>query len=175
MTKQLFRCRRRMKLGGSVYGPGDVVDLIDFDLPVGRVQQLVQQRMGEIVTEADKLATGEKLPESPAPSPGPVDVELPDLEKPNPYLGWTKLRLQEEAERLGVSGTGTIAEITDRLLGALEGVEEYGGQHGKRKEVPAAIPEIWNKPVQPNNHRRCFVYERCSSYGNQPLREHIPR
>ena len=124
MTKQLFRCRKRMKLGGSVYGPGDIVDLVEFDLPVGRVQQLVTQRMGEIVTEADKIATGEKLSESPPPpSPGPNDVELPDLQKENPYLGWTKLRLQQEAERLDVSGTGTIAEITDRLLVALEGVE----------------------------------------------------
>ena len=124
MTKQLFRCRRRMKIGGSVYGPGDVVDLIDFDLPIGRINQLVQQRMGEIVTEADKLAEGEKLIATPSPtSPGPKDVELPDLEKPNPYLGWTKIRLQEEAQRVGLSGTGTIVEITDRLLGALEGVE----------------------------------------------------
>ena len=72
MTKQLFRCRRKMKIGGSVYGPGDVVDLIDFDLPIGRVNQLVQQRMGELVTTADSLAEGEKLDAvPPAPSSGP--------------------------------------------------------------------------------------------------------
>jgi hypothetical protein len=125
MTTLLFRCRKRLKLGGSVYGPGDVVDLETFDLPIGRANQLVQQRFGEIVTEATELATGEKVtvPDTTTASSGSNDVELPDLEKNNPYLGWTKHRLQQEAERLNVSGKGTIVEITDRLLGALEGVE----------------------------------------------------
>ncbi len=125
MTTLLFRCRKRLKLGGSVFRPGDVVDLETFDLPVGRANQLVQQRMGEIVTEATELAKGEKVtvPDITTPSPGSNEVELPDLEKNNPYLGWTKHRLQQEAERLDVSGKGTIVEITDRLLGALEGVE----------------------------------------------------
>ena len=125
MTTLLFRCRKRLKLGGSVYGPGDVVDLETFDLPIGRANLLVQQRFGEIVTSATELAKGEKVPvpDTTTASSGSNDVELPDLEKTNPYLGWTKHRLQEEAECLNVSGKGTIVELTDRLLGALEGVE----------------------------------------------------
>ena len=140
-TQQLFLVHRRLKLRGSVYEPGDVVDLAPMSLPQGRVQQLVDQRRGELVTSTGKLAapdTAQQLIQSWAVSGGePETTDTDDtagelavvdgLSQPLPNGGIPAAhdlqrlsvpQLRQMARTAGVPIRGSKAEIITRLTGA---------------------------------------------------------
>ncbi len=140
-TTQLFLVHRRIKLRGTTFEPGDVVDLAPLDLPQGRAQQLVDQRRGELVTTAGDTAapdTAQHLIESWAVSGGATEtVDDPvddlgatlgsELSAPLPNGGLppaetlTRMsgdELRDLARRCGVPIRGSKSDIIQRLTGA---------------------------------------------------------
>lgn len=69
---------------------------------------------GDLPVERD--GTGEEMPPAEADEDG-TGEEVPE---PGRYGGWSKQDLQDEASRRGLSGAGTKADITTRLLAADE-------------------------------------------------------
>jgi hypothetical protein len=142
-TRQLFRVHRRIKIRDQVLQPGDVVDLVPFALPSGRAEQLVAQRKGEFVSDADAVAAVPDIAQTVidgwAVSGGATE---PDVTTDEPLHDWSSddglsapvddiagrsrdellalsvPALRDIAHARGLPVRGSKAAIVDRLMGA---------------------------------------------------------
>lgn len=137
-NKQLFRVDRPILLAGKRLQPGDVIDLAPLQLPAGRAQQLVDQRRGELLSDADEVQvpdtadeviTNWALRDAPLdPAPGDVpDMDADDgLSEPltddQLVAGWrsmTKPQLLDEVKKRGLSVRGNKPQLIARLAESL--------------------------------------------------------
>jgi hypothetical protein len=137
-NQQLFRVDRPILLAGKRLQPGDVIDLAPLRLPAGRAQQLVDQRRGELLSNADEVQvpdTADEVITNWALRDAPLDPALgdtPDMDvddglseplTPEVQIGvWrsmTKPQLLDEVKMRGLSVRGNKTQLVDRLVEAL--------------------------------------------------------
>ena len=123
---QHFRCRRPIQIGGEQIPRGEIIDLMEYDLPPGRAEQLVAARIGEMITVDDLTVVRHRT----AP---PEQVEANDVQPPDgsgdeegvtPLGKWTEVYLmglgkagqQDLCRQYGVAVRGTLSDRADRLL-----------------------------------------------------------
>jgi len=137
-----FLTRRPMQIGGEQVVRGEIIDLTEYDLPPGRVEQLVKARLGDIVqidedavvrhrdSHKDRAALAAQINEDPPL----VSVSDDEGFTPPPLGEWTENLLMSlstaQQKHLctlhDLAVRGTLSERTDRLL------EHQENSHGKQ-------------------------------------------